>query len=317
MARVDTIDILNASLRRSTELSKLFWGVQMVFVWDPFQLPPILNDEYKTYADKYYSYKSQFFFHSNAWMSWDFKTVSLKKIFRQDDDWFKVTLNNIRVWSNLDLCLSSLNERFLQDIWESYVTLCSTNKLVAEYNKVQYDKLPGQEEMFTAITEWDIETTPVDKYLTLKPETQVMIRVNAPDLSYYNGTMWIYKWLDTDWNMIIHEIWSDNIHYVWKTSWKSLKPDVDNEWVITNNETGKFTQYPVIKARAITINKSQWLTFDHIRIDTGRWLFAEGQWYVALSRCTSLEWISLARKLKPKDIMVSEHVIWFFNNLID
>lgn len=315
MVRADLMDGIDASLRLNRTNSKIpFGGVQLVFFGDLFQLPPIIKErELKEFFNNYYG--GPYFFYAKAFEGMQLPYVDLHKNYRQQDDRFRVLLNNIREKKIDDFTLKSLNSR-VQSAEEfhklgSYITLTTTNEAAFQKNSSFLEKIKGKNHQYKATVagKFDPSSFPTEEVLDLKNGAQVMMMKNDPDKKWVNGTLCTISDLQKE--KIYVEIAGDS-YEVPKETWQNIEYQYNREMdQIEERIVGTFQQYPLRLAWAITIHKSQGQTFDKVFIDLGRGAFAHGQTYVALSRCRSLEGIGLDRPINLNDIIFDEKVCDF------
>lgn len=312
MLRADVLDMMDFSLRSVRRNQQKFGGVQMLFIGDLYQLPPVVRDEYvlKQYYD------SPFFFDSYALKELPLITLELTTVYRQKDEKFLDILNEIRDGAVSDIDFEALNERYIPDFEptdEPYVYLTSHNRMADEINLKKLAELPGKSHFFKAeITgNFNENQYPNDEVLELKEGTQIMfIRNDASgEQRYFNGKL--AEVVEVD-EKEIHVIidGEDDIYKLKKETWDQKKYTLDEEKSIQEEILGSFKQYPIRLAWAVTIHKSQGLTFDRLIIDAGK-SFASGQVYVALSRCRTLEGIVLKSKITPEVIFADKRVAKF------
>jgi ATP-dependent exoDNAse (exonuclease V) alpha subunit len=335
MARADIIEGIDYILKNFRIKDKPFGGVQMVFIGDMYQLPPVIDKNQKikiTYNGKtvfvgtiydYFQrkYGGQYFFNSNAFKKADFKYSVLNTIFRQkDDNKFMDILNAIREKNITEELLKQLNERYyerLDDTNDKEIMLCTTNNTVNDINKKKMNELKTKpflyEAIVTGIFEMEIKEYPVEKDLILKENAQVMMIKNDKDGNWVNGSIGMIKKLTND--QIDVEI-HGTIFTINQETWEAIDYEYDEKNdKLNTNIVGTYSQYPLKPAWAITIHKSQGKTFEKIIIDLGQGAFAHGQTYVALSRCKTLNGIRLKKQIKRKDIILDDKVISFINEM--
>lgn len=292
---VDAIDNILRYIKHEPDAP--FGGVQILFIGDLNQLPPVVKNEDWGILSEYYS--SIFFFDSIVLRENVPIIIELKNIFRQKDDKFIEILSGIRnnniTEENFNLLNSRLIRNFLPKDGEGYITLTTHNYQAGEINKRKIENLPSREYTFNAeITgEFPENILPAEKELILKHSAQVMFLKNDTEgKQYFNGKIGTVT--EVDWDSIRVRCKDDSDEIVVKKSeWQNIRYKFDPETREIKEEIlGSFIQYPLRLAWAITIHKSQGLTFDKVIIDAGR-AFAVGQVYVALSRCTSLEGLVL------------------------
>lgn len=316
MVRADILDAIDYSLKVNRKNLLPFGGVQMVFFGDILQLPPVVTGkELYQYFDDVYG--GSYFFNAKSFSISDYKCVQLTRIFRQKDEGFRNLLNKVRYGNINNEILERINSRFSANkdfTDDTCITLCSTNKIANEINDYRLSllKTPVFEYEAEITGKFEQATFPTDSLLTLKVGTQVMMVKNSPLQYWVNGS--IGKILSLSEDEIYVEI--DGREYnVGKAKWEIIEYNYNKEInKIESEVVGTFIQYPVKLAWAITIHKSQGKTFNNICIDLGRGAFSHGQTYVALSRCTSLEGITLRKKIENRDIIVDSRVTDFIEN---
>ncbi|WP_447951847.1 helix-turn-helix domain-containing protein [Chryseobacterium koreense] len=312
MLRADVLDMMDFSLRHVRRNQQKFGGVQMLFIGDLYQLPPVVRDEH--ILSQYY--QSPFFFESLALKEIPLITIELTTVYRQKDEKFLDILNEIRDGEIRDIDFDALNERYIPDFEptdEPYVYLTSHNRMADEINQKKLAELPGKTFSFNAeiVGNFNENQYPNDEVLELKIGAQIMfIRNDASgERRYFNGKL--AEVVDLDEKEITVVIDGDEESYVLKKEiWEQKKYSLDSEKNITEDVLGSFKQYPIRLAWAVTIHKSQGLTFDRLIIDAGK-SFASGQVYVALSRCRTLEGIVLKSKITPEVIFADRRVSKF------
>ncbi len=308
MVRADLLDAVDSVLRRYKDRSRPFGGVQLLMIGDIQQLAPVVKDEDWDMLGKYYD--TAFFFGSLALRSTDYVTIELKHIYRQRDLHFINILNKIRD-NRLDTeALRELNKRydphFSPDDSEGYITLTTHNSQAQAINDSKLDKLPGRARAFRAIVTDDFPEYlyPTASELLLKTGAQVMFIKNdaSRDKLYFNGKIGRIERIGE--NSIVVKCPGDEATIVVEMAeWQNMKYSLHSETKeIEETVIGTFTQYPLKLAWAITIHKSQGLTFDKAIIDAHA-AFAHGQVYVALSRCRSLEGLVLSTQVSQRGII--------------
>ncbi|MGC1242514.1 MAG: helix-turn-helix domain-containing protein [Chryseosolibacter sp.] len=315
MVRCDMLDATDAILRYFRKVPHTpFGGVQVLYIGDLFQLPPVMPDSQWSLLREYYS--SPFFFHSKAVEQAPPVYIELKKIYRQSQQRFIDILNRIRnnEVSRSDLEILNARGTFDPEPGRKYITLTTHNLKADKINADELRKLDGKSVDFKGEVQGDFpeKTLPTDVVLQLKEGAQVMFIRNdkSAERRYYNGKIATVKKIDDDAVWVVLE-GSDEELLLEKETWENIKYSYNQEQEqIDEERLGSFTQYPVRLAWAITIHKSQGLTFQHAIIDAGD-SFAPGQVYVALSRCTSLEGIVLRSRILPSSISTDRLVIDF------
>lgn len=316
---VDAIDIILRYIKRIPE--QPFGGVQILFIGDLNQLPPVIkNEEWKILQDYY----SSIFFFDSLVLRENFPVIiELKNIYRQKDDKFIEILNGIRdnniSEENFNLLSSRLKRNFTPKDDEGYITLTTHNYQADEINKRKIDNLTSREYIFNAdITgEFPENILPAEKELVLKHGAQVMFLKNDTEgKQYFNGKIGTVT--ELDWDSIKVFCKDDKkVIIVKKSEWRNIRFKLDPETrQITEEVLGNFLQYPLRLAWAITIHKSQGLTFDKVIIDAGR-AFASGQVYVALSRCTTLEGLILISAINSNSLSSQKEPNEWRSKIID
>jgi hypothetical protein len=313
MVRADTIDAVDSALRRYKNRYLPFGGVQLLMIGDLQQLAPVVKDDELEIIKKYY--ESFFFFGSLALSSTDYVTIELKHIYRQNDQVFINLLNKVRD-NNVDSAvLSELNKRYFPDFDPDsdggYITLTTHNYQARALNDSKLEKLPGRPHSFEATIkdEFPEFSFPNARELILKEGAQVMFVKNdlSRDKLFFNGKIGKVVTFEND--SIVVKCPDDDFHIrVEMAEWQNMKYTLNEETKeIGETVIGTFTQYPLRLAWAITIHKSQGLTFDRAVIDA-RDAFAHGQVYVALSRCRTLNGLVLNTLIKERSI-IDDHSV--------
>ncbi len=318
MVRADMLDNIDYFLKINRNNPLPFGDVQMVFFGDLFQLPPVVaSNEEKMLIN--FSYDSPYFFSAHVFKNLSLEMIELRKVYRQEERHFIRLLDAVRLNQADYDDIADLNERYVPDFnpEEHYITLSTRNNIVNRINKIELDNIPLEEYTYMAKVTGNFEARlfPTEALLKLKLEAQVMFIKNDPGKQYVNGTIGKVVHLDRDKIQVeIKDNGKTKIIHVEKEEWEIVKYKVadDDSNKIETQVMGTFEQYPLKTAWAITIHKSQGKTFDRVIIDMGRGAFEHGQTYVALSRCRTLDGIVLKQKLKPRDILVDERVVEFY-----
>lgn len=306
MVRADLLDHIDAELRRIRRSYLPFGGVQLLMIGDLQQLPPIAHGEEEMILRQHY--KSLYFFDCKALQNLEYSCIELKNVYRQNDSHFVDILNRARIGrltpEDIDELNTRYQPRFMPRPEDNYIRLVTHNRMVQNVNEGEMTKLDGDEYAFDAKVTGTFppESFPTAERLVLKKGAQVMFIKNDPDKRFINGTLGevCYLWkdkikvriADTGVTIDVEPMEWENIRYQLEETDKTVK----------STTIGKFKQYPVRPAWAITIHKSQGLTFDRAIIDA-RAAFSPGQAYVALSRCRSLEGIVLSSPLRASAFM--------------
>lgn len=312
MVRADLLDAVDSVLRRYRDHYLPFGGVQLMMIGDLAQLTPVTTPEDERLLKPYYD--TPYFFGSKALAQIDYVTIQLEHVYRQQDTSFIDILNHIREGHPTEADLKLLNSRVCtepSDHEKAYIRLTTHNQLANFYNDSELRKLPARSFFFHAKIEKTFPeySYPTNETLELKQGAQVMFVKNDPSGKhrYYNGRIGKVTYVDDHKILVLCEGDSDAIEVEpleWENTRYTLQPDTRE---IVADVQGVFRQYPLRLAWAITIHKSQGLTFDHAIIDANQ-SFAPGQVYVALSRCRSLEGLQLAAPLHARAIINDERV---------
>lgn len=323
MVRADIIDFIDKILRiYCRNMREPFGGKQILLVGDIFQLEPVVKDEERQLLQPFYP--NSFFFSAHVFREIQLVSIELKKVYRQTDEHFIHLLDKIRKSETTVSDIYTLNQRVGRDIDTSgmSITLSTRRDTVDYINQQKLEELPDETVMFEGVVtgEFPENSLPTPKELELKCGAQILFIRNDKEHQWVNGTLGIiigfdinegretiYVHTDDEEDVIVErEVWS-NVKYSFN----------EQEKKIEEHEIGTYTQFPLRLAWAITVHKSQGLTFKHVKIDFTGGAFAGGQTYVALSRCTSLEGISLKEPLRRSDIFVRPEVVQFSHQYND
>lgn len=330
MVRSDLWDCMEAFLRvNGPQRGQAFGGVKMICFGDLFQLPPVVTKNDRAVFEEYYP--SEFFFDAKTLAETLLEIVELTRIFRQTDAEFIDLLNAIRVNAVSEEQLAQLNSRAEPGFQPSpgvlYVTLTTTRQRAAEVNESHLERLPGDVFTFTGSVsgDFDLSGLPTETELRLKTGAQVMMVNNDPSGRWINGTLGKVVHLpkkrdkplkkDEDPDLIRVQLEGGEVVEVEPYTWEFSRLEFDRSTrKLASVPIGDYKQIPLRLAWAVTIHKSQGLTFDRVIIDLDRGAFASGQLYVALSRCRTLGGITLRRKIRPSDIRTDPRIIAFITN---
>lgn len=324
MVRADIIDFLDKILRVFTgNRRQPFGGKQMLFVGDIFQLEPVVTGDMRDILRR--SYHTPYFFNAHVFDDFALVPIELRKVYRQRDSDFIGMLDRVRVGAPLPDDLRRINARVGQsdtptgdDDGRLTMTIAARRETVDHINESRLEalKTPLRTYMGQVTGEFPENAYPTDLQLVLREGAQVVFIKNDPSRRWVNGSLGRVVEADDDSISVCLE--NGETHRVEIEKWGNIRYRYDEETgKVTEEEIGTFTQYPVKLAWALTIHKSQGLTFDHIVIDVGRGAFAGGQSYVALSRCTSLEGITLMSTLNERDIFVDPAIQRFSRRFND
>lgn len=308
MVRADLLDAVDEMLRRYRDRHKPFGGVQLLMIGDLQQLAPVVKDEEWQMLKKYYD--TPYFFSSRALKQTEYCTIELKTVYRQSDGAFLDLLNRIRENHCDPQVLEALNRRYLPDFQprkvEGYIRLVTHNYQAQRINNYELEQLPGRSYAFRATIDGKFPeySYPTDELLELKKGAQVMFVKNdsSGEHRYYNGMIGEVTDLSAD-SIEVRAKDSTVTFLLQEEEWANAKYVLDEESKeIVEDIEGTFRQFPLKLAWAITIHKSQGLTFERAIIDASS-SFAHGQTYVALSRCKTLEGLVLSAPLSAKAVI--------------
>lgn len=329
MVRSDKIYEIDMKLRYFRKCDKPFGGLQVIFIGDGFQIPPVLKQQEATMY--YQIYGSEIPFGCPSWQECDFINVILLEGHRQADKEYLGALNNIRLGMGLSKAVSYLNQKCSgKDLHEDAVTLCSTNYQADRINEQMYEKITGEELTYEAKIKGVFPERPVLPLIKLKVGVKVMITTNGQDgkNKYVNGSVgYVHRILkngvviDLDGVLVGLEekVWENIVYESQVVLKEDGTPEVDDKGQVVEElvekTIGTFEALPLRLGYAITIHKAQGLTLAKANVDLGvKGAFAAGQAYVALSRVSSLEGLRLVHPLKVRDIIVDRRVVAFYRD---
>ncbi|MBI5749893.1 MAG: AAA family ATPase [Nitrospinae bacterium] len=320
MVRADLLDCIDIFLRIHGKKKSLpFGGIQMIFIGDLYQLPPVVKYRDKEIFSHYY--KSPYFFDSMVFsQGLDMEFIELEKVYRQKDERFLNILNAIRNNTATDDDFMKINKRYIPDFEDKerfYIYLTTTNELAEGINQRKLSNLKGKEHLYHGFIDGDfnIKDLPTGNDIAVKIGAQVMLLNNDYNGRWINGSIGkvveiehIKGKPDIIWVELSDGQRVDVVPYTWEMYEFHYARDKNR---VMSEIIGAFTQYPIKLAWAVTIHKSQGLTFERAVIDIGRGTFSHGQLYVALSRCTNLEGMVLKKPIMKKHIFMDRKIVEF------
>ena len=316
MVRADLMDHIDVELRRIRRNSKPFGGVQLLMIGDLQQLPPIAHGGEDELLRQYY--KTLYFFSSSALKSMKYSCIELKNVYRQTDGHFNDILNHARNCTLTSQDISDLNARYIPGFSpkpkDGYIRLMTHNRQVDYINAAEMEKLDSKPYTFVAAVTGTFpeESFPTANSLTLKKGAQVMFIKNDPERRFINGTLGEVKSIDKN-SIAVRLAESGTVIDVEPMEWQNIRYQFDEESKeISSKQIGRFKQYPLKAAWAITVHKSQGLTFDKAIIDVHA-AFSPGQAYVALSRCRTLNGLVLSSPVSASVFMRDNAVDAYMN----
>nr|WP_203558174.1 AAA family ATPase [Bacteroides sp. 214] len=322
MVRADTIDAIDKILRvYSHNMRQPFGGKQLLLVGDIFQLEPVIKNDEREIINRFYP--TPYFFSARVFNEMELVSIELTKVYRQTDRVFVNVLDRIRNSTVEAADLQLLNTRYGSKIEQSeedmYITLATRRDNVDFINDKKLAELPGEPITFEGEINGDFpeSSLPTPKELVLKPGAQIIFIKNDYERRWVNGTIGVVSGISE--GGTIYVITDEGQEFdVNKDSWRNIRYRYnEKKKEIEEEELGVYIQYPIRLAWAITIHKSQGLTFHHVIVDFTGGVFAGGQAYVALSRCTTLEGIQLKKQISRSDVFVRPEIVHFaqrFNN---
>lgn len=316
MVRADILDAVDYALRYVRRNNLPFGGVQILAIGDLFQLSPVVRQTEWPALSSYY--RKPYFFESAAWKHLGALTLELQKVYRQKNDAFLSVLNRIRTGEANPDDINLLNQRIIpeseRDQLSDTIVLTTHNATAHRINEQRLGKLQGKPYEYKAKVKGDFSESsyPVEADITLVKGAQVMfVRNDTESGRYFNGK--IGKVVKVDEKSVKVRCGSEVPIEVEPIEWENFRYKINDENEIIQDKIGSFTQYPLRLAWAITVHKSQGLTFDRIALDLSR-SFAPGQVYVALSRCRTLEGLHLHAPLSMPNILVDRSIVDFYNS---
>jgi ATP-dependent DNA helicase PIF1 len=315
MVRADILDGVERFLRVNRRSTAPFGGVQIVLVGDLFQLPPVVTSSDRPFLEERYA--SPHFFSAHCLRGLSFTPVELQVVYRQRDAEFATLLRSVRDGDDVASAVAEINRQCVgRALTGQYLILVPTRKAAAEENERRLEGLPGKARTYAARAEGTFgsgsdDRLPAPEKLALKRGAQVMFTRNDPEKRWVNGTVGIVDRMQD--SSIAVKLADGVVHDVEVVEWQNLRYAWDeSEKTIMEDVLGSFVQYPLMPAWSVTIHKAQGLTLARVAVDFGRGAFAEGQVYVALSRCQTLEGLSLARPVRAHEVRCSSEARSFY-----
>lgn len=319
MVRPDMIDAIDYLLQQARGEFIPFGGVQMVFVGDLCQLPPVIKQTTAHIFRQRYGFENAYFFDSFSFKQAQFCFMEFKTVFRQSDDVLLKQLSNIRERKNISQALSLFNQARFKDkeTLETAITITPYRMVADKINQTRLKNIPFDEKTYEAKAKGAFEKatdTPAPKSLTLKKGALVIFNKNNPPY-FINGSMGEVVDLHNEF-LRVRLLQDNKVITVEKEIWQSFSYEYDAKTdTVVEKETGSFEQFPIQLGYALTIHKAQGKTLDKVIIDTNRGAFAHGQMYVALSRTRKFSDIHMTQNINVQDIILDTRVLDFLEQM--
>jgi hypothetical protein len=312
MVNANLMDALSQSLEiYGPQKGKRFGGVKIVFVGDLLQLPPVVDEDIKPFYSQA-GYPTEYFFSARCMRDVAWSSIELTRVMRQSDADFVERLGDVRMGRNLPVAVDWIN-RMSSDAPppSPAITLVTKNRIADERNDFELSRLPGPEKTYDATVEGKFRAQPAPESLRLRVGAQVIFLKNDPERRWVNGSLATVERIETD-AVYVTLRGAERTECVLRAEWEQVEHRRDEERdVIVREVVGRFVQFPLKPAWAITIHKAQGQTYDACSVDFGDNAFCPGQAYVALSRCRSIGALHLFRPLRVQDVKVDPRILEF------
>lgn len=315
MVRSDMMDAIDRSMRLHRKVNAPFGGVRLLCVGDSAQLPPVVNSEDAPVLERWFG--GPYFFDAPAAAALDWTVIELTRVFRQSEARFLELLDRLRRGKPTIADAELLDARVVDTVPEAEgdsIVLTTTNEAARRINDAAMAKLTGEARTYSGTVEgtFDEKLYPTDGALELRVGARVMLLRNDVDRRWVNGTIGLVEGFGED--GVLVKI-GRRVHEIEPVAWERYAFDLGADGEPARKVVGAFRQVPLRPAWALTIHKAQGLTFDRVHVDLGRGAFAHGQTYVALSRCRTLDGLTLSRHLRRADVKVEDGAFAFLDRV--